>query len=121
MKRKIKVFLLYCMIFVNIIPMTVNAKEKHSDMEYKAYNITPDSSISLYDLAVIVREVAGKPLHPIVVSQEGMGLEYSGDNSRLKSELDLNLTPLALAIRDLYIWYSDNKEQLDRNLLLIDK
>ena len=40
MKRKIKVFLLYCMIFVNIIPMTVNAKEKHSDMEYKAYNIT---------------------------------------------------------------------------------
>ena len=40
MKRKIKVFLLYCMIFVNIIPMTVNAKEKHSDIEYKVYNIT---------------------------------------------------------------------------------
>ena len=92
-----------------------------NEPKYQAYNITPDSSISLYDLAVIVREVAGKPLHPIVISQEGMGLEYSGDNSRLKSEFDLNLTPLALAIRDLYIWYSGNKGQLDKNLLLIDK
>lgn len=92
-----------------------------NEPKYKAYNITPDSSISLYDLAVIVREVAGKPSHPIVISQEGMGLEYSGDNSRLKSESEFHLTPLALAIDDLYRWYSGKKEQLDRNLLVIDK
>lgn len=115
-KQNRKFDYLYVNDFMPILDWFVQNEPK-----YKAYNITPDSSISLYDLAVIVREVAGKPLHPIVVSQEGMGLEYSGDNSRLKSELALNLTPLALAIRDLYIWYSGNKEQLDRNLLLIDK
>lgn len=115
-KQNRKFDYLYVNDFMPILDWFVQNEPK-----YKAYNITPDSSISLYDLAVIVREVAGKPLHPIVVSQEGMGLEYSGDNSRLKSEFALNLTPLALAIRDLYIWYSGNKEQLDRNLLLIDK
>ena len=115
-KQNCKFDYLYVNDFMPILDWFVQNEPK-----YQAYNITPDSSISLYDLAVIVREVAGKPLHPIVISQEGMGLEYSGDNSRLKSEFDLNLTPLALAIRDLYIWYSGNKGQLDKNLLLIDK
>ena len=115
-KQNRKFDYLYVNDFMPILDWFVQNEPK-----YQAYNITPDSSISLYDLAVIVREVAGKPLHPIVISQEGMGLEYSGDNSRLKSEFDLNLTPLALAIRDLYIWYSGNKGQLDKNLLLIDK
>lgn len=115
-KQNRKFDYLYVNDFMPILDWFVQNEPK-----YQAYNITPDFSISLYDLAVIVREVAGKPLHPIVISQEGMGLEYSGDNSRLKSEFDLNLTPLALAIRDLYIWYSGNKGQLDKNLLLIDK
>ena len=115
-KQNRKFDYLYVNDFMPILDWFVQNEPK-----YQAYNITPDSSISLYDLAVIVREVAGKPMHPIVISQEGMGLEYSGDNSRLKSEFDLNLTPLALAIRDLYIWYSGNKGQLDKNLLLIDK
>lgn len=115
-KQNRKFDYLYVNDFMPILDWFVQNEPK-----YQAYNITPDSSISLYDLAVIVREVAGKPLHPLVISQEGMGLEYSGDNSRLKSEFDLNLTPLALAIRDLYIWYSGNKGQLDKNLLLIDK
>ena len=115
-KQNRKFDYLYVNDFMPILDWFVQNEPK-----YQAYNITPDSSISLYDLAVIVREVAGKPLHPIVISQEGMGLEYSGDNTRLKSEFDLNLTPLALAIRDLYIWYSGNKGQLDKNLLLIDK
>lgn len=88
---------------------------------YKAYNITSDNSISLYDLALMVCEVAGRPSHPIVIAQKGMGLEYSGDNARLKNEYDMQLTPLIKTIHDLYTWYSYNKEQINKSILLVDK
>lgn len=92
-----------------------------NDPKYKAYNITPDCSVSLYDLAVMIRKVAGKPTHPIIVAQEGMGLEYSGDNSRLKNECKFSLTPLIEAIHHLYVWYLDNRDRIEKNNLLIDK
>ena len=69
----------------------------------------------------MIREIAGKPTHPIIVAQEGMGLEYSGDNSRLKKECKFGLTPLTEAIHHLYVWYSDNREQVEKDNLLIDK
>ncbi len=51
-----------------------------STPQYKAYNVVPDQVVSLYDLARMVVRISGKDL-PILVGQEGMGLEYSGDNS----------------------------------------
>lgn len=89
--------------------------------KYTAYNITPDSSISLYDLALIVKGVSRK-YFPIIIGQEGLGLEYSGDNTRLKSEINnIHLTPIHEAIEELYSWYAEHKLQLDENLLLTDK
>jgi GDP-L-fucose synthase len=55
-----------------------------NDPKYHAYNITPDSSISLRELAAIVQNMSVEAT--LVVAQEGLGLEYSGDNSRLKNE-----------------------------------
>ncbi|GHV68815.1 hypothetical protein FACS1894199_16620 [Bacteroidia bacterium] len=75
-----------------------------------------------YELAGIVKEVADEPELPVQVDQDGVGLEYSGDNSRLKSEFkELRLTPIRDAIQELYGWYRDNKGCIDRNLLLVDK
>ncbi|GHV68809.1 UDP-glucose 4-epimerase [Bacteroidia bacterium] len=92
------------------------------DPQYASYNITPDNAISLYELAGIVKEVADEPELPVQVAQDGVGLEYSGDNSRLKSEFkELRLTPIRDAIQELYGWYRDNKGCIDRNLLLVDK
>lgn len=88
---------------------------------HKSYNITPDESISLYDLAVMVREVAGKPAHPIFVAQEGLGLEYSGDNALLRQECDVRFTPVREAVQQLYDWYAARKVQLNREWLLVDK
>ena len=88
---------------------------------YKSYNITPDSSISLYELASIVKKISKKDL-PIIVHQEGDGLEYSGDNTRLISELTkFSFTPIEEAIKQLYFWYLDKKDSLNINLLLTDK
>ena len=89
--------------------------------QYHSYNITPDSSISLYELAETIRNLSNKDL-PIVVTQERLGLEYSGDNSRIKEEFqDFKTAPIEDSIRRLIIWYTANIDHLDINNLIIDK
>ena len=88
---------------------------------YHSYNITPDSAISLYDLAQIVREISKKDL-PICIAEEGIGLEYSGNNTRLKREYsDIHFTPIRTAIQELYRWYKERKQFIQKELLLTDK
>lgn len=87
----------------------------------KAYNITPNASIELLDLARKVLSIAGKNL-PIKVAQQGMGLEYSGDNSLLRQEMPgFSFTPAETAIKALYEWYSARKDSLNKEFLLSDK
>lgn len=89
--------------------------------QQSAYNVTPDESIELYELAEKVRTVSGKDL-PIIVGQPGMGLEYSGDNKRLRDEMPgIKFTPIDKAISCLYEWYSANKDFVNRESLLVDK
>ncbi len=89
--------------------------------EQKSYNVTPDHSIELKELAEMVRAFSGKDV-PILIAQDGMGMEYSGDNSRLRKEMPtLSLTPIDGAIRKLFAWYEENRHMLDRESLLVDK
>lgn len=91
------------------------------NVKYKAYNVTSDESVSLSKLAGMIKEISGKNL-PVKIAQKGMGLEYSGGNFRLKGETkNLQLTPIGQAIKDLYIWYSEHKNTLKKELLLKDK
>lgn len=88
---------------------------------FHAYNITPDKSISLYELAQLVLKISGKDL-PIIVGKEGLGLEYSGDNSLLKAEYrNISFTPIEESIKDLYNWYSNNLSSINKDVLLTDK
>lgn len=92
-----------------------------NDAAYKAYNVTPDRSVELLDLARKVLEVSGKDL-PIKVAEPGMGPEYSGDNTRLKAEMrDIKFTDIDVSVRDLYEWYGKNLKSIDREALLFDK
>jgi GDP-L-fucose synthase len=89
--------------------------------KYPTYNVTPDASIDLYSIAEKIRARFGKDVE-IVVAEPGLGIEYSGDNARLKGEIPgLNFTPLDQAIDRLYDWYQSNAHLLDKNKLLIDK
>jgi GDP-L-fucose synthase len=86
-----------------------------------AYNVTPDSSIELLEIAKIIKKISGKNLE-IKIGQKELGLEYSGDNSCLKKEIkDLEFTKIESAIDGLYNWYLCNQTSLDKKLLLIDK
>jgi len=91
------------------------------DAKQKAYNVTPDKEISLCELAELIREISGKDL-PIIISNPGMGKEYSGDNSLLLNELkNLTFTPIRSAIEQLFSWYQDNIDMVNKAYLLYDK
>ena len=59
---------------------------------------------------------------PVIVANEGMGVEYSGDGRRLRDELpDLVATPLDQAVAELYEWYAERRGSIDRQSLLVDR
>lgn len=92
-----------------------------SDARHAAYNATPDAAVPLRALAEKVRDLSGKPLE-IRVGAPGEGLEYSGDNGRLRAELPgLQLTPLDRAIERLWAWYAARRDRIDPARLLHDK
>lgn len=86
-----------------------------------AYNVTPDSAVELEEIAKLVLTIASKNL-PVLVAQPGFGIEYSGDNTRLKNALPgFSFTGLELAVRSLYGWYEEHRDLIRRELLLADK
>jgi UDP-glucose 4-epimerase len=86
-----------------------------------AYNVVPDWTDELYDLAERVKARSGRHL-PIDVGTPGNGPPYSATNERLRRELPgLSFTPVDAAIADLYDWYAANLSELYRSALLVDK
>ncbi len=91
------------------------------DVKYKSYNITPDTETELLHAAQVVREVSGKNVD-ICVGAAGYGLNYSGSNKRLKSEMPaVTFTPFKQAVEELFLYYQSNRERIDKTLLLTDK
>jgi len=92
-----------------------------NEVEYRSYNITPDKSVSLLEIAHLVCEITGNQNLPIV-SQEGMGTEYSGDNSRLRNLIPAyEFTPLRNAITDLTDYYKTVIHTFDKAIFAHDK
>jgi nucleoside-diphosphate-sugar epimerase len=91
-----------------------------ASLPYAAYNVTPDEPTSLLEIARTVVELTGADV-PIRVGAEGMGVEYSGDNSRLRAELPgLELTPMREAIATLRDWYAERIDSIDPAAVLSD-
>lgn len=99
-----------------ILEFFIEKKPNHN-----SYNITPNSSIELLEIAKLIKKISQKNL-PIKISVQGLGKEYSGNNLRLKSEMkNLKFTDLSDSINRLYRWYSSNRDMIDRVKLLTDK
>jgi UDP-glucose 4-epimerase len=91
------------------------------DAQYKTYNVTSGEAIDLRSLADIVSKASGEKTE-ILIKEEGWGIEYSGDNSRLRESLPhLHFTPLNRSIPSLYAWYANNRHVINKALLLVDK
>ena len=86
-----------------------------------AFNVVPDRTDNLLDLAERVKARLASPV-PIVVGEPGFGLPYCGDNGRLRRQLgDVTFTPVDAAIDGLSSWYRMNLGVVDRQALLVDK
>lgn len=107
-------------LYINDLMSILEHFIEHSPTE-KSFNITPDNSIGLLQLAQLVKFISKKDIE-IKVAQEGLGMEYSGDNSLLRKEIkSLHFTTIEKSVEELYQWYLNNKSGLNKSYLLIDK
>jgi len=81
-----------------------------NNARHKAYNVCSGRPVALLELAKIVARVSGcNPNSDISVMTEGMGPEYSADNSRMLTEMaGYQFWDVEDSIRDLYTWYEWN-------------
>jgi GDP-L-fucose synthase len=71
----------------------------------KVFNVCTGVAISLSELAKKILKITGKKLD-IIILKEGMGREYSGDNTKLINEIDnFSFKNIDECILDLYNWY----------------
>jgi len=87
---------------------------------YHDYNICTGNVYDLKSLSKIVFNINNKHI-PIVVRKQGLGKEYSGTNSRLKSEINYVFSKIEKNIISLFKWYLKNKFIIKKDKLLIDK
>ncbi len=107
-------------VYVNDLPPIIKHFIEQNPKE-KAFNITPDEAVELLYLAKLVREISGRNIE-VKVARPGVGPEYSGDNSLLRAEMkDLHFTPIGKAVEELYKWYYQNRNWINRESLLEDK
>ena len=91
------------------------------DAHHSAYNVCSADPVEILSLARSVCSASGKDLE-IRVAAEGLGREYSGDNSRLLGELGgFSFRKQEEAIAELYAWYDARKDQIPRRRLATDR
>jgi len=84
------------------------------------YNACTGKAIDFKTIAEKIIRLSGKKLD-IIIKNEGLGREYSGDNSLLLNELTgFKFSPFDNSIKDLYVWHDLNKQIIDKDKLLED-
>lgn len=86
----------------------------------KIYNVCTGYTFDLLTLAKKILAISNKNL-PIKIANNGLGKEYSGDNSRLLRELGYTFYDIDTSIKELYKWYEINKYLIKKGKLLSDK
>lgn len=89
--------------------------------QHRHYNVCSGRPTELRTLAYKVVATSGKNL-PITVRTDGLGIEYSGDNTRLLSELSgYRFHEMDDSVARLYRWYEERKCSIDPALLGFDE
>jgi GDP-L-fucose synthase len=90
------------------------------ELRFRAYNITPDSSVTLLELAEMIKNETCDV--PVIVGKNGMGAEYSGDNARFRGELPgFSFTNITDSLRELVLWYRNHLDAINKECLLADR
>jgi hypothetical protein len=72
----------------------------------------------LTELAEMTLRAAGKKLEVIMLNPDGCNNEYTSSNKRLSDEISwFKPTKLEIAVEKLYIYYIDNMDLIDMEIL----
>jgi len=106
---------LYIDDFLNILDYFLT-----HDPKYSTYNITPSSPTDLVSIAQLINSHS-EFKSDICVENDGLNLEYSGDNARLIEEVgDLPFTPMKSSIKNLIEYYSSILPGIDPEIIRKD-
>lgn len=108
---------LYVDDFLRIVELLIQ-----NDYTNKEFNITPTESIDLVSIVNIINQ-CGSYKSEIIVNNEGMNYQYTGDNGRLLENIgsDFKFTSYSDGIYDLYKYYEENLSHLDIDTIREDK
>lgn len=110
-------------LYINDLGKIMKWFIEREKLQYRFYNICTGQSIDLKTLAQKVKRISKKKVK-IIIKESGFKKEYSGDNKRLlneMSEVEVEFTPIDKAIKELYLWYEENKQKIKPENLLYDK
>ena len=94
--------------FFRIVEFFVNNRTKN-----RIFNVTPTESIDLLTIADLINEIS-ESKSEIQVLNQGIGVEYSGNNQKLLSQIgNFQFTSPEVSIRDLYGYYKERMNSLD--------
>jgi len=103
---------LYIDDLIKIVNWFINNKTQKN-----VYNVCTDNVNDFKTLAEKIIKISGKRLD-INIKTEGLGREYSGDNSLLLKELkDFEFISIDESIEALYDWYESNKHIIEKDKL----
>ena len=86
----------------------------NNKLNFHDYNIVMDQSYLLSDIARIIIELSGEK-QDLEVKCEGLNLEYTASNRRLKNEFNVDFTPIEDAIKQVFEYYYQLKDTIDIN------
>jgi len=97
---------------IKIVKWFINNKPQKN-----VYNVCTGNIIDFETLAEKIIKISDKKLD-IIIKTEGLGREYSGDNSLLMNELkNFKFTSIDESIKTLYDWYDSNKHIIEKDKL----
>ncbi len=85
--------------------------------EKNVYNVCSGKAVDFKTLAEMIVKISNKRLD-IIIKEDGLGREYSGDNASLLQELNgFKFNSIEDSIKELYNWYLANKNSIDNEKL----
>ena len=102
--------------FFRIVEFFIKNKAKN-----RIFNVTPTESIDLLTTTGLINKI-GEYKSEVYVLNQGIGVEYSGNNAKLLSEIgDFQFTPYEHSIRELYGYYKERVDSLDAHAIKEDE
>lgn len=89
--------------------------------KFKNYNVSPDESIDLITVGNIINEISDYK-SKITVLKGGLNNEFTGDNTRLKSEIpNIKFTDYKEGTEKLFRYYKENLDKIDKDAITKDR